>query len=91
MYIGKKGNMSMIITLVMHYYFVSPSKEETPSRSARFLAVKTSAWFLAVKTSAKEGDIPKIEGCMHLLDNLLFCCYLFAKGEIVSQSNSVWY
>jgi len=73
--------MSMIIAFAIPF-FVSPSREEMPSRAA---------CVLAAKTSVKEGDIPKIEGCMHVLDNLLFCCYLFAKGEIVSQSNSVWY
>ena len=50
----------MIIALAIHYYFVSPSKEEMPSRVA---------CVLAAKTSVKEGDIPKIEGCMHVLDN----------------------
>jgi hypothetical protein len=42
---------------------VSPSRGET-------------ACVLAAKTSVKEGDIPKIEGCMPVLDNASFYCYL---------------
>jgi hypothetical protein len=62
MYIGKRGNMSMIIAFAIPF-FVSPSRGET-------------ACVLAAKTSVKEGDIPKIEGCMPVLDNASFYCYL---------------
>ncbi len=56
----------MIIAFAIPF-FVSPSKEEMPSQAA---------CALAAKASVKEHDIPKIKGCMHVLDNASFYCYL---------------
>jgi hypothetical protein len=71
MYIGKRENMSMIIAFAIPF-FVSPSKDEMPSRVA---------CVLAAKTSVKEVDIPKIEGCMPCLTTCYFAAIYLLEAK----------